>query len=167
MKTKPELRIEIARDVLKHIKAKRIIIQHQTYFLASSKKHHEGKQLKDVLSEIKECKVCALGGMFYSYVSKYNNYTIPEHGIKDIDYKASSMRNLLSMFTKPQLHLIETAFEEQQWCDASDLIKYSHETINRALGFRNRNGINWRAGDEDALIHIMKNIIRNKGTFKP
>ena len=166
-KTKAQLRIEIAKDVLKHIKANRITVETGDYFEPKVRGNaiYKGKQLKEVLPKLKECRVCALGGLFYSYVSKYNNFQIDVNGIGWTDFYGGEMRELMGMFSKHQLYLIECAFERddiQENCLRSG--KFKILTTELAINYRYRNGIE---NDEEALIHIMKNIIRNKGTFKP
>ena len=167
MKTKAEQRIEIAKDVLKHIKANKIIAKTRTYFKPKVRGKHAGKQLKEILPKIRECKVCALGSIFYSYINRYNNFVIPELGISEVEDMDIEMRELMSMFPESQLHLIETAFESKKFCSRGDMKIYSYETIDKAIDYRYRNNIGWIYGDEKALIHIMKNIIKNGGNFKP
>jgi len=163
-KTKPELRVEIAKDVLKHIKANSFIPEAMTYFEVKSKHKYVGRQLKDILPKIKECRVCAIGGMFYSYVMRHNNYEIDVDGVRCVD--PDENRKLMSMFTTKQLELIEGAFEMSGFVSKGD---YSRKTIDRARNYRERLNLckGVKGNDEKALIHIMKNIIKNKGTFKP
>ncbi len=145
-KSKAQLRVEIAKDVLKHIKAEKIVTEKLVYFEASSDSSHCGEQLKDVLPKLNDCRVCALGGMFYAHVNRNNKYQINTDYRNDIvKVHSDDMRNELSMFSNTQLWKIEISFE----CD--DSYRREHDLIE----------------DEDALIHIMKNIIKNKGTFKP
>ena len=143
-KSKAELRIEIAKDVLKHTKTDKIIARTGVYFNAQAETAHYDEQLQDVLPELKECEVCALGGLFYSYVKRHNNYTIDDPGTTII-VDSFSMVNLMTMFSSIQLFKIECAFE--------------HTT-----SYRDEYKL---ADDDKALTHIMKNIIANKGTFKP
>ena len=101
-KTKAEQRIEIAKDVLKHIKANKIIAKTRTYFKPKVRGKHAGKQLKEILPKIRECKVCALGSIFYSYINRYNNFVIPELGISEVEDMDIEMRELMSMFPESQ-----------------------------------------------------------------
>ena len=165
-KTKPELRVEIAKDVLKHIKANKIKVQVMTYFEADNFKDYIGDQLQDALPKLKNCTVCALGGLFYSYIGRHNNYALNDkYGLDEY-----TMREEMTMFKKGQLLLIETAFEAQDvnsgQCARNST--YSPNTIKRAVTYRGKYDLLPRyENDDKALIHIMKNIIRNKGTFKP
>jgi len=168
-KNKAQLRVEIAKDVLKHIKAEKITARTGSYFhpLVKNSARYKGKQLQEVLPKLKECKVCALGGMFYAFVDKYNNFTISESGIWYTTWRPGTMRELLDMFSKDQLYLIECAFEADDIEDNCRYrSKYKASEYHIAESFRKTNGIDPHESKK-ALILIMKNIIRNKGTFKP
>ena len=161
IKTKAEQRVEIAKDVIKYIKAEDIIAG-SFYFKISSRKTYNGEQLQSVLPEIKRCEICALGGMFYSYVKRHNNYEVDNGGIHNLT--ANSMRNAINMFSNKQLQLIESAYEQSDFVSS---MEYADSTIIRAIDYREKNDLKFRENHTKALIHIMKNIIANKGTFKP
>lgn len=172
MKTKmtnTEKRVLIAKDVIKLIKAKKIVVESGKYFKLNSRYEYVGKQLNKVLPKIKKCEVCALGGLFYSYVMKYNNYEIDENGINYIGKICNSgyeMRDLLkSIFSEKQLYLIECAFEESDINENCESAEYSYETIERAVEYKEKHELDDDSYDK-LLIHIMKNIIKNKGVFK-
>ncbi len=171
-KTKAAQRVEIAKDVIKHIKAKKITTKSWTYFDASNLSKYSGKQLKEVLPKLKKCEVCALGGMFYSYVNRYNDFTVPKSTNGDVEIRDYDMRNVMKIFTTPQLYLIETAFEgkDVNWNQCRNKTNLADSTIEKAIDYRTRNGFPLAKigskGDK-ILIHIMNNIIKNKGTFKP
>lgn len=164
-KTKPQLRVEIAKDVLKHIKAKNITVEVMTYFYADNFQDYVGEQLQDVLPKLKNCTVCALGGLFYSYAGRHNNHALGFGGVGEY-----TMREEMSMFTNDQLLLIETAFEAVDVNSGQCARKtfYSRNTIDRAIDYRGRYSLLPKyVNDDKALIHIMKNIIKNKGAFRP
>jgi len=162
--TKPEKRVLIAKDVIKLIKAKKIAIKTGNYFQTGSINPHAHEQLNKVLPKIKNCEVCALGGLFYSYVSKYNNYEIGGGGLIHMNNKDNEMRDLLNdIFSKKQLNLIECAFEEDDVNSHCMWSLCSDEIIIRAEAYRSNHDL---YDDDKALIHIMKNIISNKGVFK-
>ena len=165
--TNPEKRVLIAKDVIKLIKADKIIIKRGRYFYTGLTPTYKGKQLKDILPKIKKCEVCALGGLFYSYVSKYNNYEINYDGLRYIDEMDDEMRDLLKdIFSVKQLRLIECAFEMIDVENACKSEGYSWKTIQRAKDYREYYDLQFKKDDDQALIHIMKNIISNKGVFK-
>ena len=160
-----EKRIEIAKDVIKWIKAKKITVKTEHYFIARTKSSYIGKQLKEVLPKIKTCQVCALGGLFYSYVMKYNNYEIAGSGIGSVNVRDIGMRILLEdIFTIKQLYLIECAFEKDDINNQCIMADCTITIIIKAIHYRGKNNLKT---DKDALIHIMQNNIKNKGTFKP
>ncbi len=147
MKTKAAQRVEIAKDVLKWIKAEKLTIQaHSCYFDAkpiNSNYQYVGKQLKQVLPKLKKCTVCALGSLFYANIMRYNKNEI-KYGISGVGF-SGEIRRTLKMFSRPMMNDIERSFEGNNTYRADNKLHSS----------------------ETALIHIMNNIISNKGTFKP
>ncbi len=165
MKTKAELCVEIAKDVLLQIKSKKIVAEAGVYFILKTKSQFKGKQLQEVLPRIKKCEVCALGSLFYSFINKHNDFKIDDEGLDMTSFHHSDMRSRITMFPIANLELIECAFENRDVYDSCENRgHYAWKTIIKAKKYR---GINLLLNDEKALIHIMKNIIRNKGTFKP
>jgi len=160
-KSKAELRIEIAKDVLKHIKAGSFRTERGTYFAVRLKKPSRGEQLKRVLPQAEKCTVCALGGLFYGHIIRHNGLEIdsPETHLHFNDLK---IHKELTMFSKMQLDAIESAFER---CNMSG--KTPTVLIERAMNFRSKHKIDIPDPDSKTLTLIMKNIIKNKGTFKP
>ena len=157
-KTKAEQRVEIANDVLKHIKTGKIIAQHGDFWQPETPWEFCNKPLKETLQKVKECKVCAIGSVFYSYVMRHNKYVIDSDGIYCIS--ETDILNTATMFSENQLRLIEAAFEKKDF--SFGVLSLSKS--DTAIAYKLKNGLQ---KDEETLIHIMKNIIRNKGTFKP
>ena len=124
-------------------------------------------ELCEVLREVKECELCAIGGMFYSAVMNHNNLKVSDvysierlysdgifiSGLKLVDY-------LEKFFSRKMLRLIETAFEgdvvEDVFSD-SDVPE-----VLAAIAFYNRYD-----DPKETMIAIMENIINNDGEFKP
>ena len=145
MKTKAEQRIEIAKDVLKWIKTDKLkVLSLNTYFVPKTNARYCGKQLKDVLPKIKKCEVCALGGLFYAHIMRYNEFEIDKWGVSNVGSRTDIVYKL-GMFSLGELTHIENSFESNNF-------------------YRNNHNIET---DTEALTHIMNNIITNKGTFKP
>lgn len=157
-KTKPELRVEIAKDVLKHIEAGKILAKHGRFWKPKITGQFCNKPLRETMERVKKCEVCAVGSIFYSYVMRHNKYVIDGWGIKSIS--DMDVLNTATMFTRVQLRLIETAFEKNDysWGDLSVA------QANKAISYRDSSNLQ---NDEETLIHIMKNIIKHGGTFKP
>lgn len=168
-KTNAELRVEIAKDVLKHIETEKIVAKIKwVYFDPCSRNKYKGKQLQEILSKLKKCKVCALGGMFYSYVDRHNKFKLTgEGGLQSVNENPRAMRDSMSMFTEKQLFLIECAFESRDVDHGCYKSGVSDAVIEKAKSYIRRHITGINSDGNDALIHIMKNIIRNKGTFRP
>ena len=158
-KTKAEQRIEIAKDVLRHIKAKTLVAKTKAYLDPQGKGQFCGKSLKEVLPRLKTCRVCIIGGIFYSYVNRHNNFEIDEAGISGI--RDWGMMDAISMFSNKQMRLMECAFEASPRFGV-----YDNSVLKRitASDYRGKHNLET---DDKALRHIMNNIIANKGTFKP
>lgn len=102
------------------------------------------------------CEVCAKGGLFASYIGRVNNFSDDCLG-NDEDNLAH--KKLREIFTLRQLAIIEYAFEGTQYIYS---VNIPHDTQNKLEDFYIEN-----SGDDDQrLIKICENIIKNKGTFK-
>lgn len=170
-----EKRVQIARDVIAQLNSKRLIAEAGLWLTADAGLFNEkdiksDPEVKDLLSKVKECRGCALGGMFMCAVERANKLKFsqlecgknfePEYD--DIGDEAISMNDTFSymkkFFTQHQLELIEAAFEQGVG------VVYGRGTgpFNQAVDFAN--------DIDDPSIRmrlIMENIIKNKGIFKP
>lgn len=172
--TSAQKRVLIAKDVIAQIKAKRFKARAGTWVRPVfrngdeldmfDKFDEETASVRELFLEkkIPACECCALGAMFMS-CTLYNNKTTVDSLLDEtMDFelivrsKTRSFSNgLAQFFTKPQLKLIEAAFESEYGAfndvcnDKTDLW---YETM---------------PNDTKRLIAIMQNIIKNKGTFKP
>lgn len=107
------------------------------------------QQLQPILVESQpKCMVCARGALLLSMVRKYNSYTLA-------DLRRGNEGQLRKLFGNRQIEQMEAAFE--RWEETNQ--GYS---AKRSQAF----GSNY-ATDKDRLIAILKNIIKNNGTFKP
>jgi len=152
--TKCEQRVEIAKDVIKQLKLKTLVPLSGTYvtptvITQTDEDELQGQELDKLISEKKvTCQVCAKGALFISHVMKTDNCTLQES--KCVGNGRISFR--LNMFSQAQLDKIEQAFEG--WGVENPKSKMS-KFIRR-----------WGT-EEERLLPIMKNIIKNGGTFKP
>ncbi len=160
--TDAQKRIAIAKDVIKQVNAKRIKptrgIYLETKFAGSKITIADvglEMELKALYENMPSCNACALGSMFVCAVSKFNNLSIEEHindgrkieydknvydtiKVQEI-YYGRPTEYLGQFFSTAQLDELERAFEaDKSWDPRSST---------------------------ERLIAIMKNIIRNKGTF--
>jgi len=137
------------------------------------------------------CRVCAVGACFLSYVRVYNKVQLSEFiggrtGIAagdsfSMDY--SEMANILTnVFTKPQLEMIEAAFEngavnddciankEDDYAYEDDPFLYDHdeeESVTREEMTAAEQFGEKYDNPNDRLKAIMKNIVANDGEFIP
>jgi hypothetical protein len=101
------------------------------------------------------CEVCAKGGLLASYIGRVNNFNNDCLG-NDEDNEAH--KKLKEIFTLRQLAIIEYAFEGSQYIYS---VGIPRDIQNKLFEFyENYNDDNQR------LIKICQNIIKNKGTFK-
>lgn len=157
-----EKRVLIAKDVLKQVGKGRIVPTSGSWvyipdtFVAEDASFQE-EFLKESKSDIKTCECCALGSMVVSCTLFKNDASID-----DVEDGASPggkvfNKNLKPFFSKYQLKLIEIAFETG----------YGYYTPMTDTEFAaERFGHKFKE-DDKRLIAIMKNIIKNKGTFIP
>ena len=95
----------------------------------------------------KDCEVCVMGSLLLSHIRLNNKVSI-----KQLDHASSEsiVYDLRNSFTNTQLKLMEAAFEG-----------YSYHG-NKAYCFSDD-----YYTDEECLIAILENVIKNEGTFKP
>lgn len=139
----------------------------------------------------KNCRVCAVGACFLSYIRVYNkvplNQFIGIYGTSIDSGESFSLeytdmaRILHDIFSSPQLQLIEAAFEQsaindncvannENDYDTGDTFYYDHdedtkvtlEEMNAAEKFGNKYDV-----ADERLKAIMKNIVANDGEFIP
>lgn len=146
--------VEIARDVIRLMKAKKLVARTMTYLTLDSPIPTGTKELQTLIEQDDfKCYVCAIGGLFVSLVAKENACPIrwgPELGrqfgrVPTIpQFRQDGMRRRLrKYFSREQLGLIEAAFERS--------IRFGYKYDDPS----------------DRMIAIMRNIIRNQGEFKP
>ena len=165
--TKKHRVIEVAKDVLYLIKAKKVNVLSGSWLC---------------IFHSATCEACAIGACFLSIVNKINKLDI---GNSEKEFSLREIYcHLIKVFSKQQIILIENSFE----CGSGGLringyngklkfnqlvigrgvynelkdTKISYDLLNKAISF----GRNYQKS-EDRLVAIMKNIIKNNGVFKP
>ena len=187
--SKKDKKITICQDVINQIKTKKIAVTQGTYFtlpVSNDLSKTEGKELQTILKETKEpCEACAIGSIFLCDIIKRDNFAVKsEHvdqmhefdwvGSKmvakvsktEIDIRSDEMVDKMSdYFSELELRLIETAFEREVITDVdrklTDEDGWDTDLALKAISFGDR-----YEKDENRLIGIMKNVIKN-GEFKP
>ncbi len=171
-----EKRVQIARDVIAQLNSKRLIATTGLWLdavngsLFKDKDIKSNPEVKELLSKVKQCQGCALGGMFMCAVERANKLKFSQLQCgKDFDPKYHSIDNedihaddtfsyMERFFTKNQLNLIEIAFEQGSGATSYDEVSNFDEACDFAYEIDD-------AGTRMRLI--MENIVLNKGVFKP
>lgn len=163
--TKAEARVEIAKDVLKHLRSLNV---EEGYYLDGGYEPIRGVGSKDdaqkYINKMAKCRVCALGACLISHVRLFDQVPIRRLGrFYEGEFEFASERPtqiLAKFFSQEQIDLIEAAFEQTRTHCQSP--KTDDEEIYRAVMFGNKH-----ADAKERLKAIMKNIIANAGTFRP
>lgn len=157
-----EKRVQIARDVIAQLAAKRLIATTGTWLangdegdLFTKEDVHKNPELQKILKRQKECTGCALGGMFMCAVERADELRLGDLDRDSRDYRqmqdGSVFKYMEKFFSREQLDEIEAAFEQGEgFVDDS----------NVASG--------WLSEVDDAnerMRLIMENIVANKGKF--
>lgn len=166
--SKAEQRVEIAKDVIKQCSKGKYEIETGGYIDL----YPEGLRSFDELEHLQAntcvskgritCTVCAKGALFMSHVMKTNHCLVKEADKTD---DTGIKKRLKNIFSPLQLDLIETAFERSVVVDDTDKI---HQGCDYTELGKKATNFGWQYSEpNERLIAIMKNIIKNKGTFKP
>jgi hypothetical protein len=183
--TAAEKRVAIAKDTIKWLGTKAIKMKPGTYFQfprKAIKVQNSNRKLNVELKTVKKpCQVCALGGMFYSMVRRFDK--VPVSICYSTEYEMNTQyaegvghadiyTELANYFPSHQLSLIESAFEKRDLVEMEDYDGICKEfdatfgteldnVVDRAIAFaRKENAV-------ERLRAIMNNIIENNGAFKP
>lgn len=173
--TPAEMRVAIAKDVLKQLASRKFVACRGVWLrdsklselpdYAEARYEKDGIKKLDVceyVNSINKCQVCALGSIFLSSVKLYNNVYMSAD--KDPgDEAASFFEDLASSplkryFSPNQLRYIEATFEGLDGVHYPDTRKEENYANAFYRLFPNT---------DDRLNAIMQNIVENNGTFKP
>lgn len=177
---KSKQRVVIAQDCLERIKVGhlspatgRFINETDFRFLLTGNHHAivkkqddlESCSLKERINEIPQCSACAKGSLFLSLIGRVNKFDVKDFQLKNgNDTKDNPHARLMEYFDIKQLALIELVFENQLYID-EDLegktIRFNSSTYDKAELFHYAYHL-----EEERMIAICENIIKNKGTFK-
>lgn len=171
---KQAARVEILKDALKWIKPSQVISGNVYFRLRGGQAGADSeavcklntitdsKKLAKKFQKDKTCEVCAKGALFLSTVALHNEFNF---GHIDGYYGVSTgegtmVERMETFFTEEQLDLIEDAFETP-YGFIPDPESYPPTRYKAALF-----GASYEK-DIDRLRAILRNMIANKGTFKP
>lgn len=170
---KEKQRVAIAKDVIKHLSVGFYKAKSGTYLMITKTQTDMGntrnKQVDELLIGIKntggQCAVCGIGSCFASLAILGDDIAKP----KDFDadmydeiYDDSMRPKLRKVFDRQQLQFIEAAFERTDLHIDKEHTRLRDIDLVPAVRFGKR----FRS-DRGRLLAIMKNIIKNKGTFIP
>lgn len=133
--TAAEKRVQIARDVLAQIKAKRIIPQ-STYFTnAPIENAVRGLklELQEVFSKMPNCRVCGIGACFVTVVERLDDIGTDDI-VLDSRYDQIEYLEQKKIFTGPQLDIIEDCFERDKKTGPTDRMRRIMERIIKTKG---------------------------------
>jgi hypothetical protein len=161
MTKKEKLLVACCKDALKQIKAKRYhvgtgaycVLPEMTYDVAGS---FIGKQLQKVLPKMNPCTVCAKGALFLSLVRKKNSFKLSEDTINSGEVDV--FPKLKKHFNQTTIALMECAFEGPH--NVYTALNADEEKATDAFSERYDD-------DVKRLKAILKNVIKNRGQFKP
>lgn len=181
-KTKAEMRIEIAKDVLKAMETRRFIAEYEGYLthddttereLAYAVHQAHWDQDSDALLQPFSkreyvapdgCRVCAIGAVFVATVDRHDSLSLAKvYGEQGLNSK-KMLGYLEEWFEIEQMRLMEAAYEGgpqgtgEEWD-----VSLEEEEIEQAEAFYENNG----PGGGERMTAIMNNIIENNGTFCP
>lgn len=162
--TASEKRVALAEDVIKHVRAEFMIVESGTYAAMDYYKSrgHEELGAREFLKENKNsCTVCAKGALMCANILERNECSVGDFDAGNLTIKS----RLRGIFGSGQLDLIECCFEQSVQYDEANILWTEtgrSKLAERAIKMGGR-----YTTDKGRLVGIMKNIIKNNGTFKP
>lgn len=167
-----EKRVLIAKDVINLIKSKKITPTSGEwvfpYYTDYYKVKNKSFQKTFLAGNVQECECCALGSMMVSCTLFKNKVKVKELDNGLLDYptiqndRSEDIMGFRGIFSHDQCMLIEIAFEQGDGYFITLESDDPNDINSRAIKF----GKKYRS-NKSRLLAIMKNIVKNKGTFKP
>lgn len=168
-------RVMIAKDVIENLKAKKYIANKGRYVEKVTVKGKLKNEIsisdvnvRDNWKSIDNCLVCGIGSCLMSVTKFKNRLTFGElpRGIHSFEDK--HIKLLKSTFSPNHLTLIEVAFEGYYYKQSDNLGRDKMEAeVNQIEISRAKTFANQYEDNNERLEAIMRNIVTNKGTFKP
>lgn len=174
--TRAQQRVRIAKDVLEQIKLRKLKPAHMTYLRATGARSlpaikREATDLGAVLEALPSCQVCALGGLFACAVKRADNLTAEASGaVYSYGPPTAEGCNKVDRVRAPQRKVyeyVEQFFAPEQrarietWFEADDAFTgYYFEAPFFPFAWK-------QLSARRRMEEIMRNIVANKGAFKP
>jgi hypothetical protein len=156
--TPAQKRVAIAKDVIAAIAARQFKVRFGRYWERLDAVA-DGQRLGQALlcEPSTQCRVCGAGAVLLSGIRVFNKTTVPSSNWNIPE------RVVNKWFSKSQNALIEAAFEVQGTsCMLTDIFSHKSPSFVAARKFSKVS-----KSPTKRLIAIMRNIIANKGQFKP
>lgn len=148
--TRAQKRVEIAKDALMQIRAGKTIVVSGSYLY-----QEEGGEYAVGIKTVQTCHACAKGALF---LAKTRRAGTPTLGYEAFNGEQEAMPE----WPEANWHLIEVAFEGAVMDSPLNCPKNWGDSVTKAKEFYYAH-----PGDNRRLIAILKNIIKNNGTFVP
>jgi len=165
-------KMEIAREVIWALEAEHFEVASGYTVIASQRALRKGSDLQPIF-EVQvmqkngvKCTGCAIAGMFFGAVRLGDKAKVPySSSIYCTDMDQGEIHEELEyVFSKVELMRIETAFEQREYVDSSDL-EGGEKELMALVNYRMRLNLHHIIDRPDALKCICQNIIDNKGRF--
>lgn len=183
--TPAQKRVAIAKDVLKYLRAGKISAETKTLcdlpanvanvpekIAYDDERLEDGPQAKyfqqdaaKLFRKAKACEVCAVGGLFYAALTRFNTVSLGDictiGGGYDDELEVVwrlAKGYLKRFFAEDQIELIEKTFENTYGLYSGNFDNEDHDVIASYLQSIDR---------DDRLELVMENIVKNNGRFKP
>lgn len=159
--TKAERRVMIAEDVIAQLKLQNIYAM-KGKFIRWTGNPSDSTKLKGIFKGRTSCSACVKGALFITSMQYTNGMVMGDSNwLGDWRPDSSPMKKLSKIFTSLQLAYIETAFEKTAMDCNQDFVDWDSYLADKLVAFGHK-----YYKDEDRMVAIMENIIKNKGTFK-
>jgi hypothetical protein len=164
----PALRVQIAKDVIAQLNAKRFTAAPGVYLHSRSLSEacDANPQAAANRENIGKCSVCALGAVFVAVAERHNHISVRDAIFGSSNMLVDYIDNRVG-FGRGQMRLMECAFER---CtlgsgavtrkDAIAAVAFASKAIAASRAVR-------QSDAEKIMRAIMRNVIANNGTFKP
>lgn len=146
--TEAQMRVAIAKDAIAQVVARQLKPMACNSYVELPRPMTMEKMVAHAEARTLKCTVCAVGGLFISSIAKFDDVKIPSSiaGQKHTFCFMNEKDHLMKFFEWRQLDKIESFFEGFA---GSEL--YRHAVPD----------------DRARLLVILRNIVRNRGLFKP
>lgn len=161
--TPAKQRIVVAKDVIEQLGTGAMIASH-TYFGAHVVRRKDvtpGSDFSEVLERLPTCNVCAVGSIFVSLCKRRDRYPVTD-GTATLSLSLRTSETAV-MYSRPRGTYFNV--DAHAYIDRTNI--FDRDQIEQMERVFERHTIIFASDvdDNEVLRQIMKNLIRNKGTF--